>query len=135
MNKKTVQVLVAMAKENSLLKGIEKRIKIKEKTNDKFWKLKSIERVEYMLHKEQVYNHFRPIFIREFNAIFMLNVILLIIATMFIIAFRSETLIQIVPLIFKISIYYLLIIFLLDVINISNRSKAIKKLMKRFKLF
>ncbi len=110
---------------------LNKKDKEREK---KFWNLKQLDRIEYMLEFKSIKDYFSPSSYLILNFLFLVNIILFLFATLFLIAFRSTSLIQIVPIILKLSILLLVISIFLDIKNIFSKNKEIFKLRKRFNL-
>ncbi len=100
----------------------------------KFWNLKQLDRIEYMLEFKTIRDYFSPFSYIIFNFLFLVNIILFLFATLFLIAFRSTFYIQIVPLFFKVSAFVLIATVIIDVVNYFSKNKEIFKLRERFNL-
>ncbi len=100
----------------------------------KFWKLKQLDRIEYLLHFKTMREDFSPFSPTVTNMLFILNITLFLFGTLFLIAFKSVALLQITPKIFYISIWLIGVSIFLDIIINSSKTKAIFKLRERFNL-
>ena len=105
-----------------------------EEREKKFWKLKQLDRIEYTMQIRIIRKYFEPTFSETLNLIFMMNIILILFATLFLIAFKSVAIIQITPIIFKISVLLLAISLFWDIYQYGLKVKAIFKLRERFNL-
>ena len=105
-----------------------------EEREKKFWKLKQLDRIEYMMHIGKIREYFTGSFTENFNFIFIINIILILFGTLFLIAFKSVAIIQIVPAILKMSVFLLAISLSWDIFQYGLKVKAIFKLRERFNL-
>ena len=100
----------------------------------KFLKLKQLDRIEYVMEIRNIREYFQGTFSEVLNLVFILNIVLFLFATIFLIAFKTTTLIQVSPIIFKASLILLTFSLFFDIIKYTLKSKAIFELRKRFNL-
>lgn len=105
-----------------------------EEREKKFWKLKKLDRIEYTMHIRSIREYFELTFLETFSSIFVLNIILILFATLLLIAFKSVDLIQILPTFLKLSVFLLAISLSWDIIKYTLKVKAIFKVRERFNL-
>ena len=115
------------------LKDMITNRKAKEK-EARFWKLKQGDRIEYVLNLNRIENHYPSLFIPVMNVFFIVNIVLWLFATLFIIAFDSTKLVYSLPLVFKVSLMGIWIAFVIDGFRLWDKSKTVSGLRKRFNL-
>ncbi len=100
----------------------------------KFWKLKQSNRIEYVLHLERINSYYPSLFVLMVDTVFIVNIVLWLFATLFIIAFDSTKLIYILVPVLKVSLMGIWITFVIDIFRSFDKSKTISRLRKRFNL-
>ncbi len=115
------------------LKDMITNRKTKEREN-KFWRMKQGNRIEYLLHLKRIDGYYPSLFVPMANVVFITNIILWLFATLFIIAFDSTKLVYSLVPVLKASIFILWICFVLDVLRLFDKSKTVSELRKRFNL-
>ena len=122
---------------NENIKKILKDMTTNRKTKEreaKYWKLKQGNRIEYILHLKIIDDNYPSLLFPVLNAVFLVNIVLWLFATLFIIAFDSTKLVYSLPWVFKVSLMGIWIAFVLDIFRSFDKSKTVSKLRERFNL-
>lgn len=124
-----------MTKLINFLINFLKRINEKDKEREKkFLKLKQLDRIEYGLESKSIKEYYALLSSSFLNSIFVLNITLFLFATIFLIAFKSTSLIEITPIFFKLSMVALIFVIFLDILRYFTKRKSLFNLRERFNL-